>query len=765
MKHLIISREYPPAPYPAGGIGTYVRHIARLLAENGQIVHVIGQRWEGARREIEESCGGRLVVHRIAADDAGLDSDPPAPPGVAARELQGLLDSSFPAQWFSWRAGRLAEELIEEEGIDLIEGQEWEAPLYYLQLRRALGRGPRRHPPCLVHFHSPTELIFRHNEWDPGRPDYLPTKRQEDYTIGAADAHLAPSRFLARQCEEHYGLPPGSIATIPLPMGDSSMLERTEETWERGTICYVGRLEPRKGVVEWVTAAVAVAREHREAVFDFVGADLPYTDRVSVRELLEREIPAELRARFRFHGAQERSRLPALLRLARVAVVPSRWENFPNTCMEAMASGLPVIASRQGGMAEMIEDGRSGWLTPAEGVAGAAEGLAAALSRALAASPREKAAMGQEAASAIRRLCDNAVVVRRHVELRERVVRQGAERSLLLPAVLTPAGHSRHERVGDKTAGSGPGGEGLAVIVTGLDHAGGLDECLESVGNQTARPVAGVVIVGDWTDEGTRRVDEWAREAGWDVVSHPRGTAASAKNAGIEAVRRRGISPAGWVFLEARVRLQPGSLAVYAATLRHCPDVGLVSSWVDNGAHQVHVSPCPAFPYQWLSNEVASASAIRVEALAEVGGFSPGLGAGYEDWDLANTVLAAGWKAVTYPAILSSQPAADRSAEPAGTWMRRALLDRFPDLLGRRAGDLVLLLEARLRSGTTPPRRQEGPLDPAGLLRRPFGEQLGLLALAARNPRRAVQWLFWHATRTMRRAADGLRGAVGERDR
>ena len=71
----------------------------------------------------------------------------------------------------------------------------------------------------------------------------------------------------------------------------------------------------------------------------------------------------------------------------------------------------------------------------------------------------------------------------------------------------------------------------------------------------------------------------------------------------------------------------------------------------------------------------------------------------------------------------------------------------------------------RLRSGTTPPRRQEGPLDPAGLLRRPFGEQLGLLALAARNPRRAVQWLFWHATRTMRRAADGLRGAVGERDR
>ncbi len=48
MRHLIVCREYPPVPYPPGGIGTYVANIARLLAEAGEEVHVIGPRWAGA---------------------------------------------------------------------------------------------------------------------------------------------------------------------------------------------------------------------------------------------------------------------------------------------------------------------------------------------------------------------------------------------------------------------------------------------------------------------------------------------------------------------------------------------------------------------------------------------------------------------------------------------------------------------------------------------------------------------------------------------
>ncbi|MGH7477896.1 MAG: hypothetical protein ACRELD_16660, partial [Longimicrobiales bacterium] len=69
MKQLIISREYPPAAYPPGGIGTYIHNIARLLAEAGETVHVIGERWKGAPLERDESYGGRLIVHRVARED------------------------------------------------------------------------------------------------------------------------------------------------------------------------------------------------------------------------------------------------------------------------------------------------------------------------------------------------------------------------------------------------------------------------------------------------------------------------------------------------------------------------------------------------------------------------------------------------------------------------------------------------------------------------------------------------------------------------
>src|SRR4029453_5496506 len=150
MKHLIISREYPPASYPPGGIGTYVMNIARLLAERGEIVHVIGERWSGAPNKLEITRDGRLYIHRIGTSDLA-PSD-----GGDARvrrqcEADGLKKTTFPNQWFAWHAALVAEKLIEDGAVDVVEGQDWEGPLYYLLLRRALGPGPRALAPSVVH--------------------------------------------------------------------------------------------------------------------------------------------------------------------------------------------------------------------------------------------------------------------------------------------------------------------------------------------------------------------------------------------------------------------------------------------------------------------------------------------------------------------------------------------------------------------------------------------------------------------------------------
>ena len=136
MKHLTICREYPPAP--SGGIGTYAAHISRLLAETGETVHVIGQLWSGAENSLEERSGGKLIIHRLPLEDWSSSGQRPSSL-LKDREVKALFESGFYPQCFSWQAALLTEQLVEEEGIDIIEAQEYEAPLYYFQLRRALG--------------------------------------------------------------------------------------------------------------------------------------------------------------------------------------------------------------------------------------------------------------------------------------------------------------------------------------------------------------------------------------------------------------------------------------------------------------------------------------------------------------------------------------------------------------------------------------------------------------------------------------------------
>jgi len=55
------------------------------------------------------------------------------------------------------------------------------------------------------------------------------------------------------------------------------------------------------------------------------------------------------------------------MRPAALLVMPSEWyEGFPLTTVEAFADGLPVVASRLGSMAEIVEDGRTGFISPRE---------------------------------------------------------------------------------------------------------------------------------------------------------------------------------------------------------------------------------------------------------------------------------------------------------------------------------------------------------------------------------------------------------------
>lgn len=723
MRHLLICREYPPASYPAGGIGTYAHHIVRLLATHGETVHVIGERWRGAPAAVEEHYGGRLVIHRIELEVAPDDQSP------GAREARALFATSFPSQAFAWRAGLLAERLVTEEGIDLIEGQDWEAPLYYFQLRRALGLGPSRLPPCVVHLHSPTEFIVHHNEWDPGHPAHLLAKRLEGHTVAAADAWLCPSRFLARSAEARYGLGDGRVQVIPLPIGGTKVLERPDQVWRDGSILYVGRLEPRKGVLEWLAAAVEVAARRPDVRFEFVGTDLP------LGPTLKRLIPRELERRFVFHGEQPRHELTRFMSGARIAVVPSRWENFPNTCIEAMGSGLPVLATRAGGMGEMIRDGVSGWLVDRADP----KTLAAALDQALVTTPDKLLAMGREAAIAIGRLCDNSAITEAHLQFRQSVIKAGSR-----VAVVTSAP--------DRTRSDAPVGEqGLAVILWKREAVTSGEPCVGDLATQTTPPLV-VVLVGSTLDSGT--IERLSTQVGCPVMTVVAASASSGWSAGVDAVRRSGRRPVGYVFLGAGDRPDRDLLSAYLRALERCPDVGVVSSWGSN-PDASRIGPGPALPYQLLANEAGTCVAVRATAFDAATGSAADLPPDYDLWAVINVILAAGWSAVTYPALLvaSASTAAQMSDRPRAHWQEwPRVLERSREEVTRHAVTLLVLLgsdrdrmqrqiERHLADPAYPPMRQ--------LLR------MVLRAMAGRPGRaawRRIRWTSWAVGRALRRA-------------
>jgi glycosyltransferase involved in cell wall biosynthesis len=740
MRHLIICREYPPTVAPPGGIGTYAKHIAQLLADAGDVVHVIGERSDAAPLPLEVRCEGRLVVHRIALDGAAPGPGLAAHPAAAVLTPHGdtvaaLARSAFPPQAFAYQVALLAEELAVREGIDVIEGPEWEAPLYHLQLRRALGLGPAARPPCLVHLHSPTEFIFRHNEWETSRPDYMPAKRLEDYTVGAADGLLCPSRYLADQAEAHYGLAPGDVTVIPLPIGDTNPIERAAEVWASGSVCFVGRLEPRKGVVEWVDAAVSVAREDPDVRFEFVGADLPYAAGLSVRDYARGRIPEALRSRFHFHGSRPRAELREILAGAWACAVPSRWENFPNSCVEAMGSGAPVIASPAGGMAEMVEDERSGWIAASP----AAADLADALRRALATPPDRRHAMGVEATARIRRVCDNDAIVQRHREVRADAAARGAGRSGSLPAALAWRA--------SRAPAPAPAGGGTAVVVVASDaDEARLTRCLAAVDAQSRAPVVRVLVSAPGSTMAPR-LRAAAAARGWQTVDGAGGVAAAARMA---TLGEADGSVGAVAFVTHGTVLAPTALAECADALARVPEVGVISPWVASGT-SVAAPPCPALPDELLADDGGTVRVFRAAAFVGAGGVRPDAPAGYELWDATTAVLAAGWAGVTYPAVLAHveraaapDPLARAAAIAGQDRARRSLLARVPEAVAYFGPELVARLESQLRAaGAAPLQDGAPPQTPASsgeLLRGTLSAQLGLVRRATSEPGVALRW-------------------------
>jgi glycosyltransferase involved in cell wall biosynthesis len=189
----------------------------------------------------------------------------------------------------------------------------------------------------------------------------------ERLTAPLSDAVVACSEAVRRFAIESYGLRPGLVRTVPnaieIPEVAHDPQRRDRVRRELGAtrddllVGTVGRLmEPKKGLVIFLAAARLLARDFPRVRFAVVG-DGP------AREALEARAAREgVSHRTVFAGL--RRDVPDVMRALDLFVQPSKWEGFGITLLEAMAVGTPVVASRVGGVPEVVVDGETGILVP-----------------------------------------------------------------------------------------------------------------------------------------------------------------------------------------------------------------------------------------------------------------------------------------------------------------------------------------------------------------------------------------------------------------
>ncbi len=194
-------------------------------------------------------------------------------------------------------------------------------------------------------------------------PDSFSIDGIEWWTAYEANRVVVTSHSMKREICDHFHLPWDKVDVIPNaidvtqynpPVDTGSVRARYGVGWGEKLVLCVGRLVPQKGIEYFISAIPSIAQRYPEAKFVIVGEGWS-------RDYLEGIARSTGHTRrILFTGFISDSEVIALMASADVLVIPSIYEPFGIVALEGMATGVPVVASRVGGLAEVIEHDRTG---------------------------------------------------------------------------------------------------------------------------------------------------------------------------------------------------------------------------------------------------------------------------------------------------------------------------------------------------------------------------------------------------------------------
>ena len=333
----MVSWEFPPLV--VGGLGRHVGQLARHLAAQGHDVRVL-TRGGGQQPQLEQVDG--VTVWRAAADELAIDF--------------GSESVLAWTQAFEHSLVRAGLRLVSQWRPDVVHAHDWLVAQTAHTLHQVTGS------PVVVTVHA-TEH-GRQQGWLT-EPVPRAIHSVERWLCRGAAAVIACSRFMAAEVGTLFQLDPGEVRVIgngaedPLPAESQGQVETTEGQTAPAycgdpLLVFAGRLVHEKGLQELIKALPLLRPELPGVRLVVAGSGQQLADqqdraaRYGVSDLID------------WAGFLEPAELAALLAAADLVVVPSLYEPFGMVALEAQLAGTPVAVSDTGGLAELVEPGRTG---------------------------------------------------------------------------------------------------------------------------------------------------------------------------------------------------------------------------------------------------------------------------------------------------------------------------------------------------------------------------------------------------------------------
>jgi len=337
-----------------GGMNVYIRELSKELAKRGCHVDIFTRSQNAEIPMVVPFKAGIRIIHLKAGPEAPYDKS-----NVWAH-LPEFLDN---LERFTRK---------EQHTYHLIHSHYWLSGWIGAQISK------QQKTPLLHMFH--TMGYFKNRATKPLGEHEPPIRLDTEAQLVKNADHLMVSNHREKvQMVWTYGVPPEKVSVIPCGVDPSLFIPRDPRQSkahlglpDKRYILFVGRIDPVKGI-DTLLRAIKLVKETPDAPENvhllIIGGDLDHIEagqNSEINKLKRLTGTLGIKDMVTFLGAQRQDQLPYFYAAADMCILPSRYESFGMVALEAMACGTPVIASKVGGLASLIQNEMSGLLIPEE---------------------------------------------------------------------------------------------------------------------------------------------------------------------------------------------------------------------------------------------------------------------------------------------------------------------------------------------------------------------------------------------------------------